>query len=123
MLRSIRHLNISLAAKCQLLFGAAVVAVIIVALYWPWKRIEQLTQQLNQDAASAVSREIIGRHIESWRARLVGGERLPTTLPGEPTRMGPTAEAALDGHEFVDSRLVGVGRLRFPSGLTRFELG
>jgi len=122
MLRSIRHLKISLAAKCQLLFGAAVVAVIFVALYWPWKRIEQLTQQLNQDAASAIAREIIGRHVESWRGRLATRQRLPTTLPSEPVRVGATTEAALDGHEFVDSRLVGVGRLRFPSGLTRFEL-
>jgi signal transduction histidine kinase len=122
MLRSIRHLKISLAAKCQLLFGAAVVAVIFVALYWPWKRIEQLTQQLNQDAASAVAREIVGRHVETWRGRLAAGQRLPTTLPSQPMRLVPTTQAELDGHEFVDSRLVGLGRLRFPSGLTRFEL-
>ena len=45
MLERIRRLNISLAAKCQLLFGAAVVLIIGAALFVPWQRMEQLTEQ------------------------------------------------------------------------------
>ena len=51
MLKRIRQLHISLAAKCQLLFGAAVVLIIAAALFVPWQRMEQLTEQLNERSA------------------------------------------------------------------------
>jgi signal transduction histidine kinase len=38
-----RELSISLAAKCQLLFGLAVLVIITGALAVPWQRMEQLT--------------------------------------------------------------------------------
>ena len=47
MLNRLRRLRISLAAKCQLLFGAAVVLIIAAALAVPWHRFEELTSQLN----------------------------------------------------------------------------
>ena len=53
MLKRLRQLRISLAAKCQLLFGAAVVLIIGAALFVPWRRMEQLTDQLNERAAGA----------------------------------------------------------------------
>src|SRR6267154_1730557 len=55
MFKRLRHLEISLAAKCQLLFGAAVVLIIGAALFVPWQRIGQLTAELNERAASAVA--------------------------------------------------------------------
>ena len=44
MFRRLRQLEISLAAKCQLLFGSAVVLIIAAALFVPWQRMEQLTE-------------------------------------------------------------------------------
>jgi two-component system, NarL family, sensor histidine kinase BarA len=62
MLTRLRRLNISLAAKCQLLFGAAVVIIIAAALFVPWQRMEQLTEQLNDDAANAITDSAIRQH-------------------------------------------------------------
>ena len=44
MFKRIRQLRISLAAKCQMLFGAAVALIIAAALFVPWQRMEQLTE-------------------------------------------------------------------------------
>ena len=55
MFTKVRQLRISLAAKCQILFGAAVVLIIGAALSVPWHRMEQLTEQLNLRAASALA--------------------------------------------------------------------
>ena len=46
-----RTLTISLAAKCQLLFGLAVLVIIAGALAVPWQRMEQLAGQPNVKAA------------------------------------------------------------------------
>jgi two-component system sensor histidine kinase BarA len=62
MLNRIRLLNISLAAKCQLLFGSAVVLIIAAALFVPWQRMEQLTEQMNTVAANAVVERVIYDH-------------------------------------------------------------
>jgi len=63
MFKQIRQLKISLAAKCQLLFGAAVVLIILAALYVPWQRMEQLMEQLNVVAARTVVDEALAEHI------------------------------------------------------------
>jgi two-component system sensor histidine kinase BarA len=76
MLNRIRRLNISLAAKCQLLFGSAVVLIIAAALFVPWQRMDQLTEQMNTVAASAVADSIIRRHIAT--------PTFPTTAPVDP---------------------------------------
>src|SRR5436309_11904484 len=65
MFKRIRQLHISLAAKCQLLFGAAVVLIIAAALLVPWQRMEQLTQQLNERSASVLIEQIVQRHVTS----------------------------------------------------------
>ncbi|HVS73541.1 MAG TPA: ATP-binding protein [Phycisphaerae bacterium] len=46
-----RSISISLAAKCQLLFGLAVLVIIAGALAVPWQRMEQLAVQPNVKAA------------------------------------------------------------------------
>jgi len=51
MFKRLRQLEISLAAKCQLLFGAAVVLIIAAALFVPWQRLDQLTEQINERSA------------------------------------------------------------------------
>ncbi|GEM_PF-173768 len=46
-----KSISISLAAKCQLLFGLAVLVIIAGALAVPWQRMEQLAGQPNVKAA------------------------------------------------------------------------
>src|SRR5256714_15695054 len=55
MFKRIRQMRISLAAKCEILFGAAVVMIIAAALFVPWQRMEQLTDQLNERSARTLS--------------------------------------------------------------------
>ncbi len=71
MLNRIRRLNISLAAKCQLLFGSAAVMIIGAALLVPWQRMEQLTDQLNRTAAEAVADGVVRRHVATAAPRVV----------------------------------------------------
>src|SRR5205807_7701926 len=65
MLNRLRRLRISLAAKCQLLFGAAVVLIISAALAVPWHRLEELTSQLNTGPAEALAHEAIRQHVQA----------------------------------------------------------
>src|SRR4051794_14027635 len=68
MLKWMRRLRISLAVKCQLLFGSAVVLIIGAALFVPWRRMQQLTDQLNEKAADAVAQYVVAEHIGHYRA-------------------------------------------------------
>jgi len=44
-MRTARWLNISLAWKCRLLFGSAVLLILAAALYVPWDRMNSLTEE------------------------------------------------------------------------------
>jgi two-component system, NarL family, sensor histidine kinase BarA len=63
MFKRFQHLRISLAAKCQILFGAAVILIIGMALFIPWKRIEQLVQEVNLQTAEGVAKQAVLEHI------------------------------------------------------------
>src|ERR1700759_3600825 len=79
MFKKLRQLNISLAAKCQLLFGAAAVLIIGAALLVPWQRMEQLTEQLNERSA----RTLIDYAIDTHSAAK------PQAAPSETTQRAP----------------------------------
>jgi len=74
MFKRIRRLRISLAAKCQLLFGIAVALIIGVALFVPWQRMEDLMGEVDQRSARAVALAAKSQHILS-------GTIDPTTKP------------------------------------------
>src|SRR5207244_9327856 len=98
-------LHISLAAKCQLLFGAAVVMIIAAALFVPWQRMEQLTEQLNDAAASAVADAAVRHHVATAAA--------PSTEPStsRPTTTDPRGQSRLvrlNGKDSFAPRLVGL---------------
>src|SRR5690242_9597199 len=69
MFKRIRQLKISLAAKCQLLFGVAVVLIIAAALSVPWQRMEDLTRQVDEQAARTLARNAKLEHIARPYAR------------------------------------------------------
>jgi signal transduction histidine kinase len=52
----------SLATKCQLLFGGAVLIIIVAALLVPWRRMEQLTAELDVKAAGVAADLALAAH-------------------------------------------------------------
>src|SRR5687767_6899304 len=115
MLKRIRHLEISLATKCQLLFGAAVLLIISAALLVPWRRIEQLMAQMNERTAETLAHWAEADHV----ARAVQAERRdggrPSTQPSFPT----TAPAISGGgRDRPLVKLIMIGE--DPRNLTRF---
>jgi signal transduction histidine kinase len=67
MLRRLRRLKISLATKCQLLFGVAAGIIILAALVVTWQRIEQLTYQQDTVAAETLAKQTLGMHAATGR--------------------------------------------------------
>jgi signal transduction histidine kinase len=116
MFKWIRQLRIPLAAKCELLFGAAVIVVIAAALWFPWQRMEQLTEQLNERAAAAVARHAIGEHIVRHAERGhvdADDDNVPTTRPAAPIEF--------DGYRYAPPRFLPTKASENPQNLTRFE--
>jgi signal transduction histidine kinase len=115
MLKRIRHLEISLATKCQLLFGAAVLLIIMAALLVPWRRIEQLMAEMNERTAETLAHWAEADHV----ARTVEAEHQaagrPSTRPTAPT----TAPAISGGRDRPLVKLIMIGE--DPANLTRFE--
>lgn len=89
MFRRLRQLEISLAAKCQLLFGSAVVLIIGAALFVPWQRMEQLTDEINEKSAKALAETAKAQHLlwasldDADRARVP----MPSALAGTATTL------------------------------------
>src|SRR4051812_8636257 len=86
MIKRVRRLKISLGAKCRILFGTAIALIIGAALYVPWQRMEQLTEQLDRSAAGALAEQAVQRHV--WLQAQAGNANLaadaePTTAPTE----------------------------------------
>ncbi|HET6246096.1 MAG TPA: ATP-binding protein [Tepidisphaeraceae bacterium] len=91
MFKRLRQLRISLAAKCQILFGAAVLLIIGAALAVPWHRMEQLTRELNERTAAALAENAITEHVRLQRAN---APRDVTLLPAtQPSRPAPQLDA------------------------------
>lgn len=123
MLKRLKQLQISLAAKCQILFGAAVVLIIGAALYVPWQRMEQLTQQLNEKSAAEIARTTVGLHVARETARLamleqnspvaptfwklLEGWAAPTTVPAK-SDDAPLDPVFMDGQLIIPPRLLWV---------------
>ena len=112
MFKRIRQLHISLAAKCQLLFGAAVVLIIAAALLVPWQRMEQLMEQMNERTAKTLADWAEADHV----AKQMEAKSLePATRPAT----GPSTAPAFAGRERAVVNLILVKRV--PKGLSRFE--
>jgi signal transduction histidine kinase len=131
MFGRIRRLEISLAAKCQILFGAAVLLIIAAALLVPWRRMEQLTAQLDERSAAALADEMLARHMDPQNLPAAASQPTTQPSPDEPADAAaledddspkppePTdpPERKLGARQPI-SRLLGAGRLADSS---RFE--
>ncbi|MDB5297993.1 MAG: putative two-component system sensor histidine kinase, partial [Phycisphaerales bacterium] len=129
LIRRIQQLRISLAAKCQLLFGAAVLLIIAAALFVPWHRIEQLTEQLNERTASylverAVAEHVAGRIFRSEPdgvAAAVAFAGRAATGPSKAGAISTTQPAPADDPPPAP-RLTAIGPRRENTDLARFEV-
>jgi len=121
MFKRIRQLHISLAAKCQLLFGAAVVMIIAAALFVPWQRMEQLTEQLNERSARTLVDYTVNQHIaDAGPAIGTRGATVPTTRPTARV-LPPTTAPIGDDEPLAPPRLILADLGRDESSLTPFE--
>src|SRR5437773_9376871 len=94
MFERLRQLEISLAAKCQLLFGAAVVLIIAAALFVPWQRMEQLTDQINERSAKAMAETAKAQHLV-WASKSEAEREhlpMPSRMTGGATTMPVNGE-------------------------------
>ena len=89
--------GISLANKCQLLFGAAVVAILAATLSVPWL----VTGSMVHQGALAAARQL-------------ADDRLATDNMGDAVATPPTVESLFD-----DPQRIGVVRLRASHGSER----
>lgn len=98
MFKRIRRLNISLGAKCQILFGMAVALIIFSALFVPWQRMEQLTDQLNQRSANTLSEYVVNQHLAAhgWN-QTAAATTAPAAQPAsQPATSKPTSQPLHD---------------------------
>lgn len=89
MFHRLRTLHISLAAKCQLLFGAAVVLIIGAALWVPWQRMEQLTGQINERTARSLCDDTIADHLAGLPPNVRATTMPSLALPNRRTAAEP----------------------------------
>jgi len=99
MIKWIRNLRISLAAKCQILFGAAVILIIGAALYVPWRRMDGLIREVNRQTAEGLANQAKLEHIARERQKL--------EMPGRGENLSAATTQAFDP-EFVWPRLIPV---------------
>lgn len=111
MTGTVRRLNMSLATKCQLLFGVAVVLVVIAALFVPWQRMEQLSEQPNESAAVLLADSLLQEHVKT------AGRPDPRLITLSTALVPATQQADSDWQRRA---IVGVNRGDDPR-ITRFE--
>jgi signal transduction histidine kinase len=117
MAQSIRTMRISLAAKCQILFGAAVVLILSAALFVPWWRMDQLMDQMNRRAAAAVAdRTVLDHLLHPPPAPTSAPASTPTSMPAP-----PTVEEPKEDSPFPAPRLIGVGSAKNRAVTTHFD--
>ena len=119
MFNRLRRLHISLAAKCQILFGAAVILIIAAALAVPWHRFEELTAQLNDGPAEVLAINALAEHAAAQQGRH-GGD--PATRQATLPAAGSLAGAEEDPAAAPGPRLIGMSAIASDrSDLTAFE--
>src|SRR3954463_13127523 len=108
MFRRLRQLEISLAAKCQLLFGSAVVLIIGAALFVPWQRMEQLTDEINEKSAKALAETAKAQHL-LW-ASLDDADRARVPMPSALAGAATTLPVNDDGRSIATPRFIPLWR-------------
>src|SRR5688500_15253251 len=117
MFKRIRRMRISLAAKCQILFGAAVLLIIAAALFVPVQRMEQLMDQMNERTAMTLAEWAEADHV----AKRLEHRAAVTTRPATPPPVPTTVPAAVGGAGPVKVSVNILFRNAEPWRLSRFD--
>jgi two-component system, NarL family, sensor histidine kinase BarA len=115
MFKRLRNLKISLAAKCQILFGAAVILIISAALYVPWKRMDGLIHDVNLQTAEGLATQARMEHLSRQR---LGQPDLWMSAAARPSTIDDDVNA--DPNGFVWPRIIAAGAAKSP-GVGMFE--
>jgi signal transduction histidine kinase len=98
MFKRVRELHISLAAKCQLLFGGAVVLIIAAALLVPGQRIEDLMKDGDRRIAAVLADQALRDHLanptQTFRAATTQPNDSPDSISSLVRLIGPDADPA-----------------------------
>src|SRR5437588_3988253 len=105
MFKRLRQLRISLAAKCQLLFGAAVALIIGAALFVPWQRMEQLTEQINERSARVLCDDAIADHLAGLPTNFRATALHASTPATQPVGASATQPFVIAGREVTSPHL------------------
>jgi signal transduction histidine kinase len=92
-----KSITISLATKCQLLFGLAVLVIIAGALAVPWQRMEQLAGQPSVKAARFAADNLfreIHEHAASMPPVRMGATKPIAPAPATAASTGPATQSA-----------------------------
>ncbi len=112
-----REVTISLAAKCQLLFGFAVLVIIAGALMFPWQRMEQLANR-EPFYEARVAADMALRQIHQARPVSTAPGKAPaqsaTKIATSPVANAPTAAAATE--KVTGTRTGGILQSAGPGG-------
>src|SRR5439155_14219700 len=120
MLKWMRRLRLSLAVKCQLLFGTALVLIIGAALFAPWRRMQDLTAQLNERAAAAVATHVVAEHVQRYRN--LPAQPLESDLHEQQNSVtSKPAPVTVDGQVIIPPRMISLDDAQSSDRTTRFE--
>src|SRR5436190_106856 len=120
MLKWMRRLRLSLAVKCQLLFGTALVLIIGAALFAPWRRMQDLTAQLNERAAAAVATHVVAEHVHRYRD--FPEQPLATDVNAQQnSATSRPAPVTVDGQVIIPPRMISLVDAQSSERATRFE--
>ncbi len=119
MFKRSRQMEISLAAKCQLLFGAAVLLIIGAALLVPWQRMEQLTDQVSERVARNLADRIEAEHV-ALQNEIASQRSSPSHPPTRPAVAAATLPSIKTILEKGRTKLILLRRP--PPDITRFEM-
>ena len=100
-----KGISISLAAKCQLLFGLAVLVIIAGALAVPWQRMEQLAGQTNVKGARMVA-DLAFRQLHASSSPPATAASRPAASTGTTTKPSWSEIGLLDLPTYRSPRIV-----------------
>lgn len=101
------RLRISLANKCQLLFGLAVVLILTAALAVPWLRMQKLVDESQQEIAAGMAGDWLADLVEEYGALPAFSARVLGAGPDQPRELRYIPESLFADEAAGDTWLTG----------------
>jgi two-component system, NarL family, sensor histidine kinase BarA len=109
MFDKLRRMRMSLATKCQILYGAALILIIGVALLVPWKRMEDLIGEVNFQTAKGLVDQAVLEHVNYARNPAANAANIfATSRPATQSVQQNPGTSSIGEEEFFWPRLIPV---------------